>query len=169
MWFHSCVGTMPRAGGAGMSGSAGASATAAAPGTAAAATGASAVSPLRVQVQGARLSSSCGTIDLPLELPPCVLLLQRCAPPAVPPAAVAPRPSCSYHLLPESHRGAPLHYPQRVPVCAVQEEADTTDACSTSSTAPSPSPRSDESLGSPEDDAAPDTLDHLDRDSAEDD
>lgn len=93
MWCRSCVGTMPRAGGAGVAGVAGVAAV-------------SGASPLRVQVQGARLSSSCGTIDLPLELPPCVLVLQRCGP------AAAPRPSCSYHLLPESHRGAPLHYPQ---------------------------------------------------------
>ncbi|XP_028156358.1 uncharacterized protein LOC114349957 [Ostrinia furnacalis] len=56
--------------------------------------------------RGARLSASCGTIHV--ELPPCVLLLPRWRPAPAPTAPPAPRPSCSYHLLPESHRVLPF-------------------------------------------------------------
>lgn len=58
-----------------------------------------------------RLSASCGTIHV--DLPPCVLLLPRRRPAPAPPAPprpplAQPRPSCSYHLLPESHRVLPF-------------------------------------------------------------
>lgn len=70
--------------------------------------------------RGVRLSSSCGTIDLPIELPPCsVLLLQRWAPrPAPPPPA---QPSCSHHLLPESQRALPPRPRPRPPDTCPQD------------------------------------------------